>query len=63
MCDDKALIEIEGMAVIVDAYHVIDATDEAQLLALGTRRFDAAVCTMGITEIPPVLIARMRLTR
>lgn len=36
------------------AYHVIDATDEAQLLALGRHRFDAAVCTMGIMDMPAI---------
>lgn len=32
-------------------YRLIDATDEAQLLALGERRFDAAVCTMGLMDM------------
>src|SRR5712691_144155 len=32
------------------AYRVIDATDETQLLALGKRRFDAAVCNMGLMD-------------
>ena len=35
-------------------YLVIDATDEAQLLALGTQRFDAAVCTMGLMDIATI---------
>ncbi|MBM3130667.1 MAG: class I SAM-dependent methyltransferase [Chloroflexi bacterium] len=29
-------------------FRVIDATDEAALLALGAQSFDAAVCTMGL---------------
>ncbi|MEP7200715.1 MAG: class I SAM-dependent methyltransferase [Chloroflexota bacterium] len=37
------------------AYHVADATDEAQLLALGVAQsFDAAVCTMGIMDMPAI---------
>jgi SAM-dependent methyltransferase len=35
-------------------YQVVDATDEAQLLALGEASFDAAVCTMGIMDMPAV---------
>ncbi len=35
-------------------YHVIDATDEAALLALGERSFDAAVCTMAIMDIASI---------
>ena len=35
-------------------YHVADATDEIQLLALGENSFDAAVCTMGIMDMPAV---------
>ncbi len=44
------------------AYHVADATDERQLLALGENSFDAAVCTMGIMDMPAVdpLMAGMR---
>jgi 2-polyprenyl-3-methyl-5-hydroxy-6-metoxy-1,4-benzoquinol methylase len=36
------------------SYHVVDATDESQLLALGVGGFDAAVCTMGIMDMPAV---------
>src|SRR5690242_9026564 len=32
-------------------YHVIDATDEEQMLALGTGRFDAAICNMAIMDM------------
>lgn len=47
-------------------YRQIDATDEAQLLALGERRFDAAVSTMALMDIPtiqPLLSALSRLLR
>ncbi len=35
-------------------YRVADATDEAQLLALGARAFDAGVCLMGMMDMPTV---------
>ena len=35
-------------------YRVVDATDEAALLELGERRFDAAVCTMAIMDMASV---------
>ena len=41
-------------------YHLIDAAGEAQVLALGPGRFDAAVCTMALmdmAEIEPLLSA------
>ena len=41
-------------------YRLVDATDEAALLALGTGRFDAAVCNMALmdmTTIEPLLRA------
>ncbi|HLB29507.1 MAG TPA: class I SAM-dependent methyltransferase, partial [Dehalococcoidia bacterium] len=41
-------------------YKLVDATDEAQLLALGPQRFDAAVCTMALMDmatIEPLLSA------
>ncbi len=47
-------------------YRLLDATDEAQLLALGERRFDAAVCTMALMDmanIEPLLSALARLLR
>jgi len=47
-------------------YHVIDATDEAAMLALGEGQFDAAVCTMAIMdmeEIEPLAAALPRLLR
>ena len=33
-------------------FRVVDATSEAELLALGEGRFDAAVCIMGLMELP-----------
>lgn len=47
-------------------YRQIDATDAAQLLTLGERRFDAAVCTMALMDIPtlqPLLSALSRLLK
>lgn len=47
-------------------YRVADATDEAQLLALGVERFDAAVCNMALmdmTAIEPLLRAIPRLLK
>ncbi len=35
-------------------YVLIDATKEDQLLALGERRFDAAVCNMALMDIPTI---------
>ena len=47
-------------------YHKIDATDEAALLALGERRFDAAVATMALmdmSDINPLMRAMSRLLK
>lgn len=47
-------------------YRVLDATDEAALLALGERSFDAAICMMAlfdISEIAPLMRALGRLLR
>jgi SAM-dependent methyltransferase len=47
-------------------YRVLDATDEAQLLALGEGTFDAAVCNMAlmdISDIGPLMRAMPRLLR
>ncbi len=47
-------------------YRVVDATDEAQVLALGEGRFDAAVCTMAIMDmsaIDPLMAAVRRLLK
>jgi SAM-dependent methyltransferase len=45
-------------------YRLVDATDEAQLLALGEGRYDAAVCNMALMDMPtidPLLRAVARL--
>ncbi len=47
-------------------YRLIDATDESQLLTLGERRFDAAVCTMALHDmaaIEPLMSALRRLLK
>ena len=47
-------------------YRVLDATNEEQLLALGQRRFDAAVCTMAMmdmAEIEPLISALSKLLK
>jgi SAM-dependent methyltransferase len=48
------------------AYHVIDAMDEAAMLALGERAFDAAICQMAlfdIADIDPLMRAVARLLK
>jgi len=35
-------------------YHVADATNTAAMLAFGNRRFDKAVCTMGLMDMPQI---------
>jgi 2-polyprenyl-3-methyl-5-hydroxy-6-metoxy-1,4-benzoquinol methylase len=35
-------------------YHPVDATNRAALLALGARRFDAAVCNMALMDMPAI---------
>lgn len=48
------------------SYTLIDATQEDQLLALGERRFDAAVCNMGLMDMPtiePLFAALSRLLK
>lgn len=35
-------------------YRLVDATDETQLLHLGEHSFDAAVCNMGLMDMPVV---------
>jgi 2-polyprenyl-3-methyl-5-hydroxy-6-metoxy-1,4-benzoquinol methylase len=47
-------------------YHVLDATDEAALLALGERAFDAALCSMALfdmAQIEPLMRALARLLK
>ena len=48
------------------SYHVLDATTEAALLALGEQRFDVALCHMALVdmaEIAPLTRALARLLR
>ena len=48
------------------AYHVVDATDEAALLALGETPFDAALCNMALFDmatIEPLFRALTRLLK
>ena len=45
---------------------MLDATDEAALLALGEQQFDAAVCNMALfdmADIQPMMTALVRLLR
>ena len=47
-------------------YQVVDATDEAALLAFGKQSFDAAVCTMALMDMPeidPLMRALQQLLR
>lgn len=47
-------------------YMLIDATQEDQILVLGERRFDAAVCNMGLMDMPaiePLFAALSRLLK
>lgn len=47
-------------------YRIVDATDQAQLLSLGERRFDAAVCNMALmdmAEIDPLFAALAQLLK
>lgn len=44
-------------------YHVVDATDEAQLLALGEGRFDAAVCNMALMDMTTIVPLAQALPR
>jgi 2-polyprenyl-3-methyl-5-hydroxy-6-metoxy-1,4-benzoquinol methylase len=57
--------ETEGVAASID-YRVLDATDEAALLALGEDRFDAVLCNMALFDmahIEPLMRALARLLR
>jgi SAM-dependent methyltransferase len=47
-------------------FHLIDATNEAELLSLGKRRFDAAVSNMALMDMPtiaPLFTALSRLLK
>jgi 2-polyprenyl-3-methyl-5-hydroxy-6-metoxy-1,4-benzoquinol methylase len=35
-------------------YHVIDVSDTDRLLSLGENRFDKAICTMGLMDMPAI---------
>ncbi len=54
----EKMIESAKARTSVDAerveYHVVDATDEDAIRSLGERRFDAAVCTQVIMDIPRI---------
>lgn len=56
---ERARARSAAVAARID-YRLVDATDEAGLLALGAGRFDAAVCNMALmdmTTIDPLLRA------
>jgi 2-polyprenyl-3-methyl-5-hydroxy-6-metoxy-1,4-benzoquinol methylase len=36
------------------SYHVMDATNESQLLSLGERKFDSALCNMALFDMPEI---------
>lgn len=44
-------------------YAVVDATDEQRLLALGERRFDAAVCSMALMDMATIDVLTGSLAR
>lgn len=44
-------------------YHVLDATDEAALLTLGERQFDAALCNMALFDMADIVPLTRALTR
>jgi 2-polyprenyl-3-methyl-5-hydroxy-6-metoxy-1,4-benzoquinol methylase len=47
-------------------YHVVDATDRQQLMALGERKFDAAICNMALMDmmvVEPLFSAMARLLK
>src|SRR3954447_26070844 len=59
----RARSDAQGLQI---EYHVVVATDEAQLLALGAGRFAAAVCNMALmdmTTIAPLMSAIPRLLK
>lgn len=47
---ERARLRSKDQAGRID-YHVLDATDRQQLLALGKQRFDAAVSTMALMDM------------
>jgi 2-polyprenyl-3-methyl-5-hydroxy-6-metoxy-1,4-benzoquinol methylase len=59
----RELSDAAGLAI---DYRVLDATDEAALLTLGARTFDAAVCNMALMDmaaIEPLLAALAQLLK
>ena len=49
---ERARVRTQGQGSIT--YHVLDATDEAALLTLGPRSFDAAICQMALFDIADI---------
>lgn len=61
----RAIERTKNVADSVE-YHIIDASDQQALLALGTDRFDWAVCTMALMDmatIDPLMSALGRLLK
>ena len=50
---DRARARTTENAERID-YRLVDATDEAQLMALGAGRFDGAVCNMALMDMPTI---------
>jgi 2-polyprenyl-3-methyl-5-hydroxy-6-metoxy-1,4-benzoquinol methylase len=50
---ERAKARTTGHAERID-YRLIDATNQEQLLSLGTRRFDAAYCGMALQDMPSI---------
>ncbi len=58
-CDLSAVFIERAQARTVEhtdriTYHVVDATDQAALVALGVGQFDAALCSMALHDMPTV---------
>lgn len=64
MIEHAARYESEHAAHIT--YHILDATNEANLLGLGEGQFDGAICNMALmdmAEIDPLMRALVRLLK
>jgi 2-polyprenyl-3-methyl-5-hydroxy-6-metoxy-1,4-benzoquinol methylase len=48
------LAKARGAGASAIDFHVIDGTDEAAMLALGARCFDAVTCTMALMDMPTI---------
>ena len=62
----KRAREISGSEGLAIEYRVLDATDEEAMIGLGDGRFDAAVCSMAVMDLPaitPLLRAVRRLLK